>query len=215
MHSSDVIHVDSLSYSEWRNASFDVARACPDLDLDLEFECNEPSVLCLYCRDLFRNCKSELPMLADEPREKLLYWMARSYGYLGILNDPRLIEEERRNCIESMYFLFSEWFVRHPEGYTCFMWWDLVGWLDYNPTSSVLREETIVNVVLNLLRRIIDLPSRECIFSGLHGFGHFWNPERSSRIEELLAGVTFVDESGGPDVKLMEYMRRAIVGDVE
>lgn len=108
--------------------------------------------------------------------------------------------ELRRRAIESMGRLYARLFARDPLWTASFMWWDNLTYVYSNNGHTLDATEVQVrDVMLDVLRTILELPTLECQEAALHGLNHLRHPEGSSIIDRWLA------ERPGLDPELKEF----------
>ncbi len=110
----------------------------------------------------------------------------------------------REGCIASMVRLFQSVFSRVVVEHACFMWWDELREWDHQEDRDPRSKEAI----LTALELILNLPSRDCQMSALHGLGHLRHPDK----EKIIRG--YVQRHSELDEEIREYAQAAIEGTV-
>ena len=133
-----------------------------------------------------------------------------------------------KRCIESMYLLFSDFFLKEsssrlsglsdaesgPISRVCFMWWDMSRLVDGHLHSCIVAVQAFCT-----LAQILELPSRECQESALHGLGHlYWKSKGiehpdNLRIEWLVNSWLLRNPNISGELK--EFANNAKCGDFQ
>lgn len=133
------------------------------------------------------------------------------WGILGenlrlyeFLFDTSVPLPNRLECIRSMYYVYSDFVAKSeadpdPDLGGFWMWWDLVlhgFWTPprpfvagtYRGDASRLDSESrvLLDVMLETLKRILDLPHTEAQRCALHGLGHLHHPEVRNTIQHFI-----------------------------
>jgi len=98
----------------------------------------------------------------------------------------------RRQCIESMYHVYSAVVAKMDGDATdsvYWMWWDFIGHVctsrELDRLSPDWQQTTAV--IIRTLAKILDLPHRGCQWSALHGLGHLdGHPEAREVVQHYL-----------------------------
>ncbi|MEX0885253.1 MAG: hypothetical protein WD009_02335 [Phycisphaeraceae bacterium] len=128
----------------------------------------------------------------------------------------------RRTCIGAMYTLYEKLIAPvygndlasadHGDvdrrNYACHMWWDVIPlWPDRKHPDY----QGLLDAVLGVFRRTLELESEACLESVLHGLGH-WHHDVPERTEPIVRN--FLRKRRDISPELREYAERAAVGQV-
>ena len=180
-------------------------------------------MLVAYLTRLFTEAGTVLAPFTDAQINQTL-WFLVGEGSDGAaaLVDETVPWTDRRACLAATLTLFTDCFMprctptlshRDESGSAlnaiCYMWWDLF------PTwgrPEDPRRAELDALVLDLLERILTLPSVACAESALHGLGH-WMPRYPQRVTEIIDGWL----SRRPDISapLRNYALAARCGCVQ
>jgi hypothetical protein len=182
-----------LSFDEWLQLVFDHPVTVPhwywdqwDKEFGTEKQLQYATMLFMKSADLLIGTFS--PEQIDQGMGMLISGPTR-FSIANTIWLRALPQKIREDCIASMVPLFRELFAVVPVEFSCFMWWDeLRGW-DHEDVDPQTKE-----IVLQALMAILEIPSRDCQLSALHGLNHLWHPKREQIIREFLAQNPNVDE---------------------
>jgi len=166
---------------------------------------SSPTVLVKHMTKLF----SEFGQIAN--KYSLAQVDQAVWGILGeklrlyeFLFDTSVPLPNRLECIRSMYCVYSDFVAKSeadpdPDLSGFWMWWDLVlhgFWTPprpfvagtYRGDASKLDSESrvLLDVTLDTLKRILDLPHRETQRCALHGLGHLHHPEVQNTVQHYI-----------------------------
>lgn len=171
----------SVGFDEWIRHVFDHSAGGPAWD-DIADPC--PSTSAAYLAQLFESPNFLLDRFSEMQialgLERLL--SNANSDYVFVLADESVPQELQMRVVNSLYTLFKDLLAkicsenvgvdhphRRPADSICFMMWD-AGLLQIYPERP---EHRIVDLaILNVLARILALPSHACQKSALHGLGH-------------------------------------------
>ena len=198
----DPIDATDYDFDRWMQFAFDhPVEATPwYLALDFYFTCSPPTVIGYYTR-LFRD---PVPVLSayDEGQIEQGLWFVVSNQLGEWLWDDAIPLPVRLECIEAMPAMFWAFLIDHPLDTACFMWWDMLRFFGESPDRRVQE------AMLRALDEVLQVPSRHCQVSALHGLGHLAHEGKEAIIRRFLATNADVDS------EMREYAEHAIAGDV-
>jgi hypothetical protein len=211
---------NSQDFYAWIGQVFDHPSCGPEWD-DAAGPC--PSTAAEYLAQLF---EAPCALLGRFSEKQIALGLERllsnaNSNYVFVLADESVPQELQLRVVSSLYTLFKDLLARicsenvgvdhphrRPADSICFMMWD-AGLLQIYPERP---EHRIVDMaILNVLGRILALPSQACKKSALHGLGHahFSYPEEIPPIiDAFLADHPDLNED------LREYALAARVGGV-
>ena len=108
----------------------------------------------------------------------------------------------REKCIDSMVTLFRTLFAKIDVEFSCWMWWDILREWEHNER----RDPKTKGAIFQALVSILEIPSRNCQMSALHGLNHIQHTGKERLIYKYIESNPNLDE----DVK--EYAIWAIEG---
>ncbi len=168
-----------FSFDEWVQYIFDN----PDEDDSWRFHLDPPlvsdSVQLDYLTQLFENVSSVLTPYTDAQVNNGLWFISGSaLGIIEVLFDSRMEWARRERCIRAMYRLYADVFDKrcsphlshldepdaNPLNSICYMWWDLLPILWYEPPFYPVGFE--------VMQDTLQLDSIACQEAALHGLGH-------------------------------------------
>ena len=203
MSYTDPIDATRYGFEEWIRFAFDrpVAKERWYFSEELNFVC-DPSVVLTYYTRLFRDPK---PLLSpyDENQIEQGLWFVVSYQLGDWLWDEDIPLPLRLECIAAMPAMFREFLIDHELDTSVFMWWDMLRFFVESPDRQNLE-----NAMLPALDAILQVPSRHCQLSALHGLGHLEHESKEAVIRRFLA------TNPGVDDEMRTYAEHAIAGDV-
>jgi hypothetical protein len=116
-------------------------------------------------------------------------------NWMIVLRDCALPWPDRRACFDAMIPLYEklmapvyqdalghdETFGSERGTFSCYMWWDVIGFRWGIDSGD---RDRINDAVLNVFEEVLKLKAESCIESVLHGLGHWhrFAPERTERI---------------------------------
>jgi hypothetical protein len=181
-----------------------------------------------YLTRLFQDPIPALALYTDAQINQGLWFLLDNScsNHALMLLRPDIPWDERRRCVEAMFAVFERLFVArcvpklahidepgmNPLNSVCYMWFDLLPiWGsvkdDPNPSNRQLSP-----VMLDLMRRILDLKSIPCRESALHGLGH-WEMYYPEKVVGIIDEFLRLHRGLRPD-KLREYALAARSGCV-
>lgn len=163
---------------------------------------------------LFKESGPLLQRYTDSQLEQGLWWamsgsLLRFTAYELVWNE-RLPLDTRVELIESMYFLYSELFLKNPLRQTCHMWWDSFAYCFFrvDPDSSE-SVRVVQDAMFATLNRILLLDTEWCQAAALHGLGHLRH--RNTKV----AISAYLDRNRGKlDPELVRYAEACMSGNV-
>ena len=202
MSCTDPIDATGYDFDRWMQFAFNhpVSEKSWYLAGEMEFTCSPPAVIGYYAR-LFRDPVPVLSAYDDDQIEQGL-WFVVSYQLGQWLWDDRIPLAVRLDCIEAMPVMFRAFLIDHPGETACFMWWDLLRFFGDSP------DRRVEDAMLRALEAILQVPSRHCQMSALHGLGHLEHEGKEPIIRRFLAASPHVDS------EMREYAEHAIAGNV-
>lgn len=176
-----------------------------------------PARLGAFLTRLFRDPVDHLDRFTHPQIAEGLWFIAFATlsGYSDVVLADSQPSASRVALIESTLTLFEKGFAQWCAGElggaappdsiecTCYMWWDLFesgskrGYGD--PSNPAYREQDAAT--LNVMRRLLELPSPHCQQSALHGLRHW----RASYPLEVNAIIDHALSRGGLDPRLRLY----------
>jgi hypothetical protein len=141
------------------------------------------------------------PYYFDEEIGQALWYVASSGGsdFMFLLSDSNVSLPLRKACAGAIFDLYAKLFavkctphLSHlirtaqpdvsPINMPCYMWWDILPYLG-KPDDPDHRQ--IDPVMLDVMRRTLDLESVACREGALHGLGH-WHAIYPNDVEEIV-----------------------------
>ncbi|HTE19358.1 MAG TPA: hypothetical protein VK689_13370 [Armatimonadota bacterium] len=198
-----------LSYEGWVNWVFDHPVTEPpwhfEGDADWWDEERDPAATAGYLARLFEEPERLLEQFTPAQINVGLWFLASvsCSNHMFALLDEAVPWAARKRAIEAMAVLYEKLFAPvctefyghlgagpekpNPVNSICYMWWDLCPVTPYAPSPSDPERDA---VVLDVLQRILRLPSPACREAALRGLGRSQAryPTRTQQIiDELLA----------------------------
>jgi len=190
--------------TEWLEYIFGQPLAAKNNPNACEFERNFPrrDALALTTR-LFSNCGTLLEPFTDwQVAEGLLFLVSSGEsGWMYYLYDRTVDRTTRFDCIRSIETVYRDIFsIRCPNipdqrssdrdalDNICFMWWEYFPSAGL-PTTTDDEREAVVDALIEVMSKILQLDSEACQESALHGLGHFGSGTKRAQvaIDEWLA----------------------------
>jgi hypothetical protein len=218
------------SYEEWLVYVFDhpVDHLMPIwyFDLNADLWTVEP-VAVSYLTWLFENPIPATAPYTDEQISQGLWFLLSNAcsEHMFMLLEPGIPWPERKRCVEVMFSVFERLFVprctptlshldepdANPLNVTCYMWFDLMPIWGGIKDAPVATNRQLGPVMIDLMRRILDLKSVACRESALHGLGHWqaYYPEPVNNIVDA-----FLKQHSDLRPELRAYARGARGGCV-
>ena len=195
--------MDNLSFENWLNVVFDAKwTSSKDYD-DGYFWVGDPlDVFVENCLKLFEDPAILLERFSAEqleagfynfilsPRVGLDLWLWNKKNPAGL----------RRGFILSSVNVFEQVFTKVPVENSCFMWWDCLRGFAED------KDLKVADWMFAALSQILEIDSRACRLSALHGLGHIEHKGKKNLIEKFLRQ--------NPDFDDKEYALAAIEGKV-
>jgi len=202
MSYEDPIDATGYDYERWIRFAFDH----PVVDKSWyytekwAFVC-DPKVVIKYYTWLFRDPRSSLSVYDDAQLEQGVWFVVGSQ-LADWLWDTDIPLELRLENIAAMPTMFRDFLAERPIEPACNMWWDMLRTFEDDPDSR------IVGAMVAALTEVLQLPTRHCQISALHGLGHLRHPAKQEVIRAFLSRVRDLDH------EVVEYAEKAIVGTV-
>lgn len=170
---------DEFRLDEWVQYIFDNPAEDDSWRLQLDAPLVSDSNQLDYLTRLFENAASVLTPYSDAQVNNGLWFIGGSaLGMIEVLLDDTLAWAGREQCIRAIYYLYADIFDKrcsshlshvdepgaNPLNSICYMWWDLLPILWYEPPFHP--------VGLEVMARILTLDSIACQEGALHGLGH-------------------------------------------
>lgn len=172
-----VINLGSLKYEQWLDFIFKHQVTSPFSGLrwyeleEWEYECD--SVLIIeYLDRLFRNSADLLKKYSHDEIDQGLWFIPSLHGLTWIFLDYRLEWEKRRECIESMEYLFSDLFSKEKIGSSCYMWWDSVISYTAYENNNIETDILFLREIIAVMKKISKIDSYDVKQSIKHGIDH-------------------------------------------
>ena len=202
MSYEDPIDATGYDYAEWIRFAFDhpVGEKPWYYTEEMAFVC-DPKVVITYYGRLFRDPRASLSAYDDARLEQGLWFVAGSQ-LAQWLWDADIPLDLRLDCIAAMPTMFREFLADHPLDTACNMWWDMLRSFESDPAPR------IVDAMVAALTEVLELRTRHCQMSALHGLGHLKHPAKESIIR------AFLSRSGDLDNEIVQYAEQAIAGTV-
>jgi hypothetical protein len=215
--------LSDLDFDQWVTFLFDrPVNTDREWYWDDDFELGDERVCLVYCERLF----SAPGFLLDRYSQQQLdqaFWLLPGprLAMFDWLFSPSIPRSLRRSCGSSIFALFRDLFAvacsdtlsaidqepSSPLNSACYMWWD-------NGRSFGLRPEDadIDDTLLSVMSHTLDLQSRPCQESALHGLGH-WHASYPDRVEEIIDA--FIGDADHLDQSLLGYAKAARTGAIQ
>jgi len=158
-----------------------------------------PTDAILFVTRLFSKCGSDLTQFSDRAVADGLGFIAFTgeSDWLRSLYDERIGWAVRAPCIKSIVTLYRDCFAprctksynpnlesANPLDATCYMWWDRFHSSGY-PMATDATDELVGRALVEVMLRVLEIPSIPCWWSALHGLGH-WYPTEAERAGEAI-----------------------------
>ena len=179
----------------YRNPSFD---SLSDLDDD---GVAAPLVIVEHMTRLFTNF-AETVSEFSLAQVNAGIWAMFTYGSFRLQKHlwlPSVPLANRLRCIQSMYFVYSEYVAKStaPEMENCFqMWWDfvasgfweqLIGRIEEGDVAALNAEQRrLLDAMFETLSKILALTDERTQGYALHGLGHLQHPGVQKLVQEFL-----------------------------
>ena len=203
MSYTDPIDATRYDFDQWIRFAFDrpVAEERWYFTEGLHFEC-DPSIVITYYSRLFRD---PVPLLSpyNEDQIEQGLWFVVSHQLGDWLWDEEIPLRLRLDCIAAMPAMFRAFLIDHELDTSCFMWWDMLRFFGESPDRQILEDAMIES-----LDAVLQVPSRHCQMSALHGLGHLEHEGKETIIRRFLAA------NAGADDEMRTYAEHAIAGSV-
>ncbi len=202
MSYEDPIDATGYDYDQWMRFAFDhpVEKKPWYYTEEMDFVC-DPNVVITYYTRLFRDPRSITAAYDDAQLEQGI-WFVVSSQLAEWLWDAEILLELRLECIAAMPGMFREVLAERPLETACWMWWDMLRTFDSDP------DQRIVGAMVAALTEVLQLPSRHCQMSALHGLGHLRHDAKEGVIRAFLSASRDVDS------EMVQYAEKAIAGTV-
>jgi hypothetical protein len=138
----------------------------------------ERAVLVQHLQKMCWEHKAILEVYSREQVDQGLWAIFGTFSYHEVIFDSTVDLNLRIQCIESMFYVFSD-VVANLEGDVTgtfyWMWWDYMGhepWAYSQLPENRLDRQQTLDAIIRTLSKVLDLPHRGCQWSALHGLGH-------------------------------------------
>jgi hypothetical protein len=192
------------SYDEWLVYVFDhpVDHLKPAwyFDLDVPVWAEEP-VAVSYLTRLFDDPVPAVAPYSDAQINQGFWFLLSNAcsDHMRMLLEPRVPWPELQRCVEAMVNVFATLFAPRcapklshldepgttPLNSVCYMWFDLLPIYGGIKDDPVAENRQLGPVLLDVMRRILDLESVACRESALHGLGH-WQPYYPKQVVAII-----------------------------
>ena len=196
------IDTTAYTYDEWLRFAFDhpVAKDPWYYSEEMHFRCDPRTVLNYYTR-LFRDPIQVLSSY-DDARLEQGFWFIVGSQLAEWVWDDEIPLKLRTECIAAMPTMFREFLAVRPLDQACYMWWDMLRRFDDAGDPS------IIDIMVAALEEVLDIPTRHCQISALHGLGHLRHSSKAAIISR------FVQSHPTLDSEILKYANAAIAGKV-
>lgn len=188
----------------------------------------EPAVSVAYLTHLFEHAPRVLMSFSEaQIAEGFWYLVSARSTHLYELLNTGVAWSERKRCISCIFILFERFFLPRCSPYLshmetqvtdsskgsplngiCYIWWDSFP-IAGAPDDPVRAE--VDEAFLDVMGRMLDLPSDACQESALHGLGH-WHLEYPHQVEAIID--RFLDRHPDLRPELKTYALTARAGRV-
>jgi hypothetical protein len=181
-----------------------------------------PATLADYIALLFQNPKQHLDRFSDEQLSQGFWFLVGSMcsDQLRVWFDDKVNWEKRKSGIVATETVFREIFA--PRGSSHFtpesdgpkldivgyMWWDIVA-CSNGPNTNC---DHIHLACIDTMASILQLNSPVCLYSALHGLGH-WQTYDQPRVVKIIDH--YLTHANPNDTRLIQYARDAREGNVQ
>lgn len=194
----------------------------------------DPKLIAEFVCKLFSNPRQLVDKYSLKQISQGLDYLISYSGFYSVIRHDQVSYAAKIKIIQSTYTVFSELFAAKEwrkfgnEEYTCFMWFDIAC---YN--------EKLDLELLQLLKKILQIPFKNCQYSALHGLGEriydiaenrirgifedSWTPEeeqldlqeKKAANQKWIAVINeFLKEHPNLDKKMKQFAERAKRGKV-
>lgn len=154
-------------------------RDLPDSDPDIVIFVRQ---MCGLFRDFGRLAE---PFSSEQVEQGLWFVLGHPFWLRDMVGDWRLSPELREECLRSMICPFRDYYLLREgrfSGSAFFMWWDSLLYCGGGD-----KRMDIETISIDVIRRILHLPGKECQFAALHGLNHLHpNPSASPIVRQYL-----------------------------
>lgn len=181
---------ERISFKEWIAYVFDHPVTLPrwyhDIHTEYEYWSGSADLTVWLLTETFERSGEVLSAYTDAQVEQGLYFLIDPgcSDYVFRLNDESVPWQARQRCIRAIYTLFAQCLAKrcsphlshldepsaNPLNGICYMWWDIFP-LYAEPDNPALVERDAE--FLEVMRRMLWLPSDACREGALHGLGHW------------------------------------------
>ena len=185
------VQLDKFSFEQFVEFVFNPATDYL-LFISEEYSYGNPRITIEHVTALFRKPEFLLDSYSTEHLEKgffeVITYMLCEIKFSGLLWNTRIPLALRKECINSMFDLFSRFFAVNPLEHSCFMWWDSLAYGYYMEEGIPAADDgkEIQQEMFMTLKRILEIDSENCQKSALHGLGHLKHPETEVTIKDFL-----------------------------
>jgi hypothetical protein len=187
---------------------------------------SSPEIIVEYMTKLFSEFGQIAPKYSLSQLDQGIWnLLGESLALYGLLWDSSIPLVKRLECIRSMYSVYSDFVARSDVEVmeNCFdMWWDLLGhgfWWQLKlyeagtKTGDVRKldseSRTLLDVMFDTLRRILELPDPRTQHFALHGLGHLHHPSVQGTVQEYID--RHKSELTGQELRWVEQCRDGTV----
>jgi hypothetical protein len=158
-------------------------------------EIKDPAKFVGFAARLFRNFGEIAPRYSMQQVEQgLWYLLGHAFSLGDFLFSCKLPLDLQEECVRAMLCPFRDYYARVSqdfEGTFFYMWWDIlltaVGDWDATEEDRGERRSRIECFVIETLKQILGLPSKDCQLAALHGLNHLHsNPLASGVVSQYL-----------------------------
>jgi hypothetical protein len=176
----------------------------------------------LYLQKLFTEPISELKEFDDEQIGQGLYFIVDDITsiHMYAISSTTVDWDIRKITTSSIYELFNKLFALKCDNQmseesgenfismACYMWWD-IGLI--RGFSANLADIKLVNEIITVIKKTLELSSDACRISALHGLGHLF-VQYPNEVVEIID--KFISDNPSISVEVREYAMRAREGNV-
>lgn len=222
------MNLNDPSFETWVAHIFDHPVTEPawhwDLDADEWNFSDDPDQALEYVQRLFEDIAVQAVPYTDEQLNQGLWYLINNScsNYSMLLQDARLPQTQRADCVRSVYTLYADLFKEKcaptlghldepghkPLNSICYMIWDIIP-LHGNPGDENWKE--IDQACVEVMERTLKLKSPSCQEGALHGLGH-WKMHYPKRVIQIIDRFIAANPKIHPG--LLSYAKRARTGHI-
>lgn len=194
-------------------------------DKGVEYLELSPETSVRFLTRLFNNATALLEPFSKAQINQGLWFIMSASDYHDGMFDASVQWSVRKECIQSIYHLFADFFEREcapflstedntdnhhksPLNMSCHMFWDLCRF-NYNVRDTYVNDSN--EACLQVMQKTLCLKNIACQEAALHGLGHLYEqcPDRvRSIIQDFLKQNPYISD------KLVHYANRAAEGNI-